>query len=98
MFEDFKFSETPFAWKGEKLNLCLKNVKLLLVVELGPGKAIPTVRNFSVRTAQMEKGDLIRINQLEVGVPKPHFLGLEMNILQALIELDARLSLTYRKQ
>lgn len=92
MFNDWHFCDTAFAWKKEALHHWLKQVNNLLVIELGAGKAIPTVRRFSERTAKMKKANFIRINMLEAGVPKAHFLGVEMNILQALVTLDSHLN------
>lgn len=59
-----------------------------MVIEIGAGKAIPTVRNFSERTAKQKKGGLIRINSIDAGVPKMHFLSLEMGGLAALKMID----------
>ena len=55
-----------------RLESWLKEVQNLVVIELGAGKAIPTVRRFSERTAKAKKG-VIRINPQDAGVPKMHF-------------------------
>ena len=56
------------------------------------GKAIPTVRRFSERTAKAKKGGFIRINPQDAGVPKMHFLSLEMKALDALKAIDRLLN------
>lgn len=45
----------------------------LVIIELGAGSAIPTVRLFSERTARELGGHLIRINPREAEVPSGHF-------------------------
>ena len=42
----------------------------LVVIELGAGKAIPTVRRFSERTAKAKKGGFIRINPQDAALFK----------------------------
>lgn len=88
MFDDYFFCEKHYAPKEIALQNWLKQVNNLVVVELGAGKAIPTVRRFSESTAKAKKAGFIRINKLDAGVPKMHFLSLEMNILEALKMLN----------
>ena len=57
----------------------------LVVIELGAGKAIPTVRRFSERTAKAKKGGFIRINLQDA-------LSLEMKALEALKAIDRLLN------
>lgn len=75
-----------------RLDEWLKMVEHLVVIELGAGKAIPTVRYFSERTAEMKKSSFIRINPQDSGVPKIHFLSLEMTALDALKAIDKLLN------
>lgn len=88
MFDDWTYSSNYQDFKKLRLDAWLKEVKNLVVIELGAGKAIPTVRYFSERTAKMKKGGFIRINPQDAGVPKMHFLSLEMTALAALKEID----------
>ena len=48
--------------------------------------------NFSERTAKAKKGGFIRINPQDAGVPKMHFLSLEMKALDALKAIDRLLN------
>ena len=88
MFDDWTYSSNYQDFKKLRLDAWLKEVKNLVVIELGAGKAIPAVRYFSERTAKMKKGGFIRINPQDAGMPKMHFLSLEMTALAALKEID----------
>ena len=92
MFEDWNYCDYYYRFKEVALEEWLRKVGNLVVIELGAGKAIPTVRNFSERTAKRKKGGFIRINPQDAGVPKMHFLSLEMRALEALKELDRMLN------
>lgn len=92
MFNDWSYESHYQDIKKNRLDLWLRKVQNLVVIELGAGKAIPTVRNFSERTAKMKKGGLIRINTQDSGVPKMHFLSLEMTALEALKAIDGLLN------
>ncbi|QIW16357.1 NAD-dependent deacetylase [Pasteurellaceae bacterium RH1A] len=88
MFDDWFFCPSFFEPKEAALHQWLKQVENLVVIEIGAGKAVPTVRYFSERTAKAKKAGFIRINPLDAGVPKMHFLSLEMKGLEALKKLD----------
>jgi NAD-dependent SIR2 family protein deacetylase len=60
----------------------------LVVVELGAGTALPTVREFSEEVARECGGTLIRINPREAEVPAGHH-GLALGALAGLRRLDA---------
>jgi hypothetical protein len=60
----------------------------LVVVELGAGTALPTVREFSEEVAREFGGTLIRVNPREAEVPAGHF-GLALGALEGLRQLDA---------
>ena len=70
MFDDYFYSSNYQNLKRNKLDLWLKNVQNLVVIELGAGKAIPTVRRFSERTAKAKKGGFIRINPQDAALFK----------------------------
>lgn len=88
MFNDWTYSEGYQLGKHALLNDWLRKTQRPVVIEIGAGKAVPTVRNFSERTAKQKKGGLIRINPIDAGVPKMHFLSLEMGGLEALRKID----------
>ncbi len=62
----------------------------LVIVELGAGSAVPTVRMTSERIASRFRGTLIRINPREPQVPHGH-IGLAFGALDALEAIDAQL-------
>ena len=55
----------------------------LVIVEIGAGTAVPSVRNTSEHIARMTDGTLIRINPREPEVPRGH-LSLPMNAAEGL--------------
>ncbi len=63
----------------------------LVVVELGAGSAVPTVRTTSQRAAARLRGTLIRINLREPDVPGGQ-IGVALGALEALEAINARLS------
>ncbi len=63
----------------------------LVVIELGAGSAVPTVRLTSERVAAETGGALVRINLREPGVPTGA-VGIPATALKALEEIDRRLA------
>ena len=92
MFDDWSYTSQYQDFKKLRLDSWLKEVENLVVIELGAGKAIPTVRYFSERTAKAKKAGFIRINPQDGGVSKHHFLGLDMTALEALKAIDVLLN------
>ena len=62
----------------------------LAVIELGAGRAVPTVRFFSEQLAAVSGGALIRINPRESEVP-PGGISISLGAADALAQLAARL-------
>ena len=60
-----------------------KSSAQLVIVEIGAGSAIPTVRHTSENVAEMTDGTLIRINPREPEVPRGH-LSLPVNAAEGL--------------
>lgn len=92
MFDDWFYNSNYQDLKRTSLEQWIKGVPNLVVIELGAGKAIPTVRYFSERTAKAKKAGFIRINPQDGGVSKHHFLGLDMTALEALKAIDVLLN------
>lgn len=61
----------------------------VVVVEIGAGKAIPSVRHFGHRISHELDGRIIRINPGESQVPSSMDVGLAMGSLEALRGIDA---------
>ena len=84
MFDDWTYSSNYQDFKKLRLDAWLKEVKNLVVIELGAGKA----KRCDIFQSARQKGGFIRINPQDAGVPKMHFLSLEMTALAALKEID----------
>jgi NAD-dependent SIR2 family protein deacetylase len=66
--------------------------KRLAIVELGAGRAVPTVRNFCERIGADSRGPLVRINLREPEVPAVRDVPIPLGAAQALREIDERLT------
>lgn len=62
----------------------------LVIVEIGAGTAVPTVRMTSENMARRSAATLVRINLREPRVPSGH-IGIALGGLKALQEIDARI-------
>lgn len=62
-----------------------------LVIELGAGTTVPSVRMFSQHVLHRLKGRLLRINPREWQVPGPLDVGLDCGALEGLRAIDARM-------
>ena len=94
MFGDYQWDASRSSAQEDRLIHWLKQQTTrglpLVIVELGAGTAIPTVRYFSEDTVDEFKGRLIRINVRESEVPDGQ-IGLPMGALEALPRIDAQL-------
>lgn len=86
MFGDWHWMSQRSAQQEEHLRQWYAKTKRPVVIELGAGKTISTVRSFS----ESLKAPLIRINCREADSPPPH-VSLEMGALAALRAIDERL-------
>ncbi len=62
----------------------------LVIIEIGAGSAVPTVRMTSERVAHRLGATLVRINPRETQVPRGH-IGIPLGALEALQAIDDRL-------
>ena len=88
MFNDSEWLEERAWQQAARLERWLGGVRRPVVVELGAGTAIPSVRRFSERIVQRFGGRLVRINPRESAVPTRLDVGLAAGALQALEEID----------
>lgn len=84
MFNDFEWLSNRTELQAENLERWLNSVKRPVVVEIGAGTDIPTVRNFG-----HGRGYLIRINPTEPELSGKASLGLKMSALEALQGIEA---------
>lgn len=88
MFNDMEWREERTDRQSENLTVWLERVKRPVVIEIGAGRAIPSVRQFGQNVAQQRGGRLIRINPQESGVNPAHGIGIQLAALTALNEIE----------
>ncbi|MEI8157097.1 MAG: hypothetical protein WCH60_09540 [Burkholderiales bacterium] len=70
------------------MNNWLSGLQCPVVVEIGAGTAIPSVRHFSHHIIHAFGGRLVRINPREFSVPTPFDVGLPSGAVHALEAID----------
>lgn len=91
MFGDGRWCEGRSVRQDARLRQWLGTVQRPLVVEIGAGRAIPSVRNFGAALLRERDGVLVRINPREAEVARPQDVALPMAALAALQAIQARL-------
>jgi NAD-dependent SIR2 family protein deacetylase len=91
MFGDWDWIERRSAQQAARLEKWLNVVDRPVVIEVGAGTAIPSVRRFSHQVIE-HGGRLIRINPREADVPTPLDVGIAAGALAGLTALAARLN------
>ena len=92
MFGDFEWQGHRQAGQSHALGRWLSTVSRPVVVEIGAGTAIPSVRHFSHRVIHEHGGRVVRINPREFSVPTPFDVGIPAGSLDALRAIDAALT------
>ncbi|MBA4262513.1 MAG: NAD-dependent deacetylase [Comamonadaceae bacterium] len=90
MFGDMQWIAARQQSQRIKLERALSRMERPVVVEVGAGTAIATVRHFSHRIIHEFGGRLVRINPTDHSVPTPRDVGIGLHSLQALEAIDAR--------
>lgn len=89
MFGDYHWIDRHAEAQARRLENWLVRVRQPVVIELGAGKALPTVRRFSERHGPQ----LIRINPRESAINPNYGIGIAGNALEVLQQIDeARLT------
>jgi len=83
MFGDWGWIESRQQAQTAALHAWLKQMKRPVIVEIGAGTTIPSVRHFG----EAARGALIRINPTEPGLPKGKGFGLRMGGLEGIRRL-----------
>ena len=91
MFGDWDWIERRSEQQAARLERWLQQVQRPLVIELGAGTAIPSVRHFSHSVLQ-RGGRLVRINPREPQVPGRHDVGIAAGALEGLRAIAAALA------
>lgn len=90
MFGDWAWSDARSSRQRRRLEAWLRQARRLLVIEIGAGLAIPSVRRFSETMVLQQGARLIRINPREPQVAGRLDVGLPLPALQALQALHER--------
>jgi NAD-dependent SIR2 family protein deacetylase len=91
MFGDGEWLEQRAATQEARLAALLRQAERPLVIELGAGTAIPSVRHFSQQVVQRHGGRLVRINPREPQVADRRDVGLALGSAAALQAIAAAL-------
>jgi NAD-dependent SIR2 family protein deacetylase len=87
MFGDYDWIDARAAGQQSDLEHWLMRCSRPVVIEIGAGTAIPSVRNFSGRVVMHHGGQLIRINPHDADVYDAFGVGLKMGALEALLQM-----------
>ena len=88
MFNDWEWVAGRQAEQHRRLQNWLAHLERPVVVEIGAGSIIPSVREFSHRAIKEHHGRLIRINATDAQVPSSLDVGLHGRGLPALMAID----------
>ncbi len=91
MFNDWDWLSLRTYQQSQQQEAWLQQTHRPVVVELGAGTAIPSVRHFSQRILTEFSGRLIRINPREWQVPTPMDVGVPLGALSGLQAINALL-------
>lgn len=91
MFDDWNWLGERSAAQAARQQLWLARVQRPVVIEIGAGLAIPTVRHFSRRAIAVHGASLVRINVRDPAVERAGDVGLAVDALAALQMIDAAL-------
>ncbi len=94
MFGDWQWLEHRSAGQRSALGAWLSQVEQLVIIELGAGTSIPTVR----RVGDSHNGTLIRINPREADVSRPGDISIACGALEALTQIQDRLPISLSSQ
>lgn len=83
MFDDWRWNQTRCEQQQMLLDRWLDSATAPVVVEIGAGRAVPTVRNFTKRM-QQRGSPLIRINLHEANIHNPNVIELALGAREAL--------------
>ena len=89
MFEDWQWVGSRRQLQEARQATWLAQATNPVVIELGAGTEVPTVRYFSSRIVRQHQGSLIRINPREDVVPDGYGVGIKLGALDALTRISA---------
>jgi NAD-dependent SIR2 family protein deacetylase len=89
IFGDWSWVSPDHDMQQARQEQWLAKVRQPVVIELGAGTAIATVRHFANRIVRQDHGRLVRINPREPEVADTRDIGLAMGAFDALSKIDA---------
>jgi NAD-dependent SIR2 family protein deacetylase len=92
MFGDLNWLEARQQAQQTRQKAWLAKVRRPVVIELGAGEVIPSVRHFSQQIVTEFDGRLIRINPRDYSVPTPLDVGLPVGALAGLLGIEQAFS------
>jgi NAD-dependent SIR2 family protein deacetylase len=92
MFNDWGWVEQRQRGQAARQAAWLSSIDRPVVIEIGAGTAIPSVRRFAEQLARDSGARMVRINPLDARVPKDSGVGLKMGALAALEAIDQALA------
>ena len=90
MFDDWHWNHTRTQQQRMLLDMWLNSTPAPLVIEIGAGRAVPTVRNFT-RRMQLRGSALVRINLYEANIHNPKDIELALRAKDALEQIASHL-------
>ena len=90
MFDDWRWNHTRTQQQRLLLDMWLDSAPAPLVIEIGAGRAVPTVRNFT-RRMQQRGSALVRINLHDANIHNPQDIELALGAKDALEKIAAHL-------
>lgn len=91
MFGDSEWLDERTDDQTRRLTAWLREASRIVVIEVGAGRAVPTVRHFSEALVARRGASLIRINPLEASVPTGSCIGLALGAVNAMEALAAKI-------
>jgi NAD-dependent SIR2 family protein deacetylase len=98
MFDDWEWVGEERDRQALRCQSWLEQVRRPVVIELGAGLHIPTVRRFSERIVLRHGGSLIRINPREAELGSVPGVGIEAGALRTLNAIDTLMGLDERRR
>ncbi|MDR7336114.1 NAD-dependent SIR2 family protein deacetylase [Roseateles asaccharophilus] len=91
MFGDWGWISGRYDAQAHRLNRWLERVERPVVIEVGAGTAIPSVRMFGQQVVAGYGGHIVRINPREPDVATAFGVGLACGAVEALTALESKL-------
>lgn len=91
MFDDWRWNPDRSQAQRDRLDRWLDRSQAPLVIEIGAGRAVATVRHFRLQRMQQRGSRLIRINRDEANIHNPDALEMALGAKEALQRIDAHI-------